>query len=569
MSDFVPRIFDGLTSLTRELLDNATQQNWLQIENPDKGREPPEVQPRTDRTAAKNLPHSGSAPSKPSPSPGAGGGKARIAGDTARGDNPSQTNGQTSPVQPQYVRPEQLVKALRENRNDPKGGDKAQRSHPATTGGGIGLAVPVTGTKEKAAPVLSKTVVSSAPISSGLPANMPNHAARTERTVATDAAMTVSAPVAGRGGSDGAAVARIERILVSAGAQMAAQELHAAVRSLSVAEVSLFLDRSSALVATIFEQACRAADAGTGTVEDKQRSTRSALALAHLSAAIDKDPRSPSTMRLQQDISSVVLASATPNDNTIFTGLAQAIGVGAGVKLALMVASVLADQEDDPSRARSLLALMAAGFARLGERIDEAHGAVIQCLGPLLVEWIAWRAGSDEDAIAALMDFISRRLSLLENLGPRLDRVEQVGKEAFRALRDLASCSFDKELGEVRRRFTASESVFGSIAASRTALREIDDMAAAGTTGENGGPVLDAVKLVLTHIGFDAPRAAFLANLSQIGHGSMLGANWTALESFTQMEAQGRLFQQLLAFLNGQYIVEKMPVIISFDDLDI
>lgn len=568
MSDFVPRVFDGLTALTRELLDSASQKNWLQIENPDNSREPPEAQPRTNRTAAKNLPHSGSAPSKPSSSPGVSGGKARIAGDVARGDNPSQTSGSTSPVQPQYVRSEQVVEALRENRNDPQSGDKAQRSRPAATGGGTDPVMPVRGTKEKAAPALSKTVVSSAPVSPGLPANAPNHATRTERTVATDAAMTVSAPVTARGGSDGAAVARIERVLVSAGPQMAAQELHAALRPLSPREASAFLDMARGLVATVFEQACRAADAGTGTIADKQRSTRSALALAHLSAAIDKDPRSPSTMRLQQDISSVVLASATPNDNTIFTGLAQAIGVGAGMKLALLVVSVLADHEDDPSRARSLLALMAAGFVRLGERIDEAHGAVIQCLGPLLVEWIAWRAGSDEDAIAALMDFIGRRPSLLENLGPRLDRVEQIGTEAFRALRDLVSCSFDKELGEVRRRFTASESVFGSIAASRTALREIDQMAVAGTAGEDGGPVLDAVKLVLTHIGFDTPRAAFLANLSQIGHGSMLGANWTALESFARMETQGRTFQRLLAFLNGQYIVEKMPVIISFDDLE-
>lgn len=135
-------------------------------------------------------------------------------------------------------------------------------------------------------------------------------------------------------------------------------------------------------------------------------------------------------------------------------------------------------------------------------------------------------------------------------------------------LRDLTSSSLDNQLLGVQQNFIASDSVFGAIAGSRTALREINQMAVQQMPDENTGVELEAIKLVLKDIGFEAPRAAFLAERSRIDQGTMLGHDWTHLESFAHMEAQGRLFQQLLAFLNGQYIVEQIYSIIGFDDLN-
>ncbi|WP_157895514.1 hypothetical protein, partial [Rhizobium sp. LCM 4573] len=128
--------------------------------------------------------------------------------------------------------------------------------------------------------------------------------------------------------------------------------------------------------------------------------------------------------------------------------------------------------------------------------------------------------------------------------------------------------SFDGKLRDVHERFLASRSVFASIAGSNAALKDIRQISLAAT-GKESGPSLEMVRLTLTDIGFDVPRAAFLADLSQLSQSTlMLGANWTALESFTRMEAQGRAFQRLLAFLNGQYVVAATPDIVGFDDPD-
>jgi hypothetical protein len=145
--------------------------------------------------------------------------------------------------------------------------------------------------------------------------------------------------------------------------------------------------------------------------------------------------------------------------------------------------------------------------------------------------------------------------------------MEKAGLEGVRALRDLAPPYWDAGLQKVHAQLLESDSVFGAIAGSRLALREIRAMATPTADAESA-PTLQAVKLVLTRIGFDAPRAEFLANLSEIAQGSMLGAGWTALESFERMEAQGRAFQQLLAFLNGRYHVAQTPVVIGFEDVD-
>ncbi|MGU3399961.1 hypothetical protein ACLBWS_09495 [Brucellaceae bacterium D45D] len=557
MSDFVPRIFDGLTALTRELLDNATQQNWLQIENSDNGREPLEARPRTDRSSSHNKqPQTGGASKRPSASPsGALSDKASVLTDRGGAGAARQTGNVAVSVQPYPVSASPVADALRETRNAEKPRNaqsplNAPASRPPQPTEGYGTT----------APVPAKPIASA-------PSDAREPLAKTQVPPAPNAAIDAAQPSGARIAGSDPTMTRIERIMVSAGSQMAAQELHAAVRPLSASEVSVFLDRSSALIAAVFEKAC--SDPSTGKTEEKQRAVRTALALAHLAAAIDKDPRSPSTMRLMQDISAVVLNSATANDNTVFTGLAQAIGVGAGIKLALMVATALAHEEEDRrSRAPSLRALMVAGFVRLGERIDGAHRAVLQSLGPLLMDWATWRTGPVDAALLALADFVGSQPVLLENLAPRLDRIEQVGVEALRALRDLTSPSLDSELSSVQQRFIASDSVFGCIAGSRAALREINQMAAQRKPVENGLVELEAIKLVLTEIGFDAPRAAFLAERSRIDQGEMLGHNWTLLESFAQMEAQGRLFQQLLAFLNGQYIVEQIPIIIGFDDLN-
>ncbi|KKX26161.1 hypothetical protein [Rhizobium sp. LC145] len=376
----------------------------------------------------------------------------------------------------------------------------------------------------------------------------------------------VSSP-SGSGQAIAAAASGIEYSLAASGSFVAAQKLHAAVRSLSPEQVSALLDRAAGLVATIFEQVVRGEDRG-GRIDERQREVRTALALAQVAAAIDKDPRNPAATRLMQDISAVILAPATPNDNTIFSGLAQAIGIGAGAKLALAIAAQLAHRDKNPSRAKALLTLLLAGFVRLGERIDEAYSDLLRHAGPLCIEWIKWRGEGEEEAIQALIDFLKGQSAFLDNLEPRLERLEHTGLEAFRAIRDLAAYSFDGKLRDVHDRFLASRSVFASIAGSNAALKDIRQISLAAS-GEEPGPSLEMMRLTLTDVGFDAPRAAFLADLSQLSQNAlMLGANWTALESFTRMEAQGRAFQRLLAFLNGQYVVAATPDIVGFDDPD-
>lgn len=364
-----------------------------------------------------------------------------------------------------------------------------------------------------------------------------------------------------------AAATGIEHSLASSGAFVAAQTLHAAVRSLSPEQVSSLLDKAGGAIAAIIKQAVKGEDRG-GKTEERQREVRIALALAHVAAAIDKDPRNPSSVRLVQDICAIVLAPATPNDNATFSGLAQAIGIGAGARLALAVAAELAHDDEDPSRAPALMALVLAGFARLGERVDEAYAEVLKHAGPLCLEWLKWRGEGQERAIRALVNALKCQPAFLQRLDPQLERLEQTGLEAFRAVRDLSAYTFDGKFREVHERFLASQSVFASIAGSRAALKDMRHASLAARDADDG-PVLQAVRLTLTRTGFDAPRAAFLADLSQLGQNAlMLGANWTELDDFEFVEVQGRAFQHLLAFLNGQYIVAETPEIIGFDDLD-
>ncbi|PRD41761.1 hypothetical protein C5748_20080 [Phyllobacterium phragmitis] len=377
---------------------------------------------------------------------------------------------------------------------------------------------------------------------------------------AVSSASTVGQTISG-------AVAGIEQNLMSSGPFVAAQRLHAAVKPLSPDQTAAFLDTARTLVSTIFERALRSE---TGSVEagERQPDVHTAMALAHIAASIDKDPRTPSAIRLMQDLSAAVLASASPNDNTIFAGLAQAIGVGAGAKLALALTSELARHGDDPARAQSLLALVLAGFLRLGERIDEAYTELLVHAGPLCMEWPHWKNAGEEGATDILIDSIKAQPSLLENLDPRLERLEQTGLEAFRAIRDLASLAFDAKLRDIHQRFLASQSVFSSIAASRTALRDIRHVSLM-TDHQGAGTEMEAIRLTLTHIGFDAPRAAFLADLSQFGSNALiLRANWTAIDGFARMEVQGRAFQRLLAFLNGQYVVPNVLELVDFDNPD-
>lgn len=385
--------------------------------------------------------------------------------------------------------------------------------------------------------------------------------------VPRDNRAAAATPAAASGQLVAAAATGIEHSLVSSGSFVAAQMLHAAVRSLSPEQVSSLLDKAGGAIAAIFEQTVKGEDRG-GKSEERQREVRIALALAHVAAAIDKDPRNPSSVRLVQDICAIVLAPATPNDNTTFSGLAQAIGIGAGARLALAVAAELAHDDEDPSRAPALMALVLAGFARLGERVDEAHAEVLKHAGPLCLEWFKWRGEGQERAIRALVNALKCQPAFLQRLDPQLERLEQAGLEAFRAVRDLSAYTFDGKFREVHERFLASQSVFAAIAGSRAALKDIRHVSLA-TRDADDGPVLQAVRLTLMRTGFDAPRAAFLADLSQLGQNAlMLGANWTELDDFEFVEVQGRAFQRLLAFLNGQYIVAEMPEIIGFDDLD-
>lgn len=287
------------------------------------------------------------------------------------------------------------------------------------------------------------------------------------------------------------AASSIEHSLASSGTFVAAQKLHATVRALPPEQVSALLDRAGVAIAAMVEQTVKAEEGG-GRTEERQREVRIALSLAHVAAAIDKDPRNPSSMRLVQDICAIVLASAAPNDNATFSGLAQAIGVGAGARLALAVAAHLAHHDEDPSPAPALMTLVLAGFERLGERVDEAHVEVLKHTGALCLEWFKWRGEGEDKAVRALVNALKGQPAYLEGLAPRLERLEQAGLEAFRAVRDLAVYTHDRNFRTVHERFLANPSVFTAIASSHTALKDIRHLSLV-TKGEHGGPVLDAV----------------------------------------------------------------------------
>jgi hypothetical protein len=523
MHNPVPPLLDGLAGLSDAFLDSAANKNWTEIEDLEKehGSLGADARQKLSGSARTTL----------------------VVADALARVQPSQP-GEFDPallplenVTDDIARPDQ-----------PDGMDDSYDVSPERGHG------------EGAAPARA------APVAAMRSAAAPNAAAEWQAASYPGSPSTVS-PASGSGQAIAAAASGIEYSLASSGSFVAAQKLHTAVRSLSPQQVSVMLDKAAGLVATIFEHVVRGEDRG-GRIEERQREVRTALALAHVAAAIDKDPRNPAAMRLMQDISALVLAPATQNDNTIFSGLAQVIGIGAGAKLALAIAAELAHRDKDPSRAKTLLTLLLTGFVRLGERIDEAYSGVLRHAEPLCLEWIKWRGEGEENAIHALIDFLEGQPAFLENLEPQLERLEQTGLEAFRAIRDLAAWSFDGKLRDVHDRFLASPSVFASIAGSRAALKDIRQISRAAS-GEETGPMLEMTRLTLTDVGFDAPRAAFLADLSQLGpNAMMLGANWTALESFTGMEAQGRAFQRLRAFLNGQYILAETLETIGFDDYD-
>ncbi|GGB05649.1 hypothetical protein GCM10011491_37160 [Brucella endophytica] len=300
---------------------------------------------------------------------------------------------------------------------------------------------------------------------------------------------------------------------------------------------------------------------------EKQRDGRTAIAIAHIAASVDKDPRAPSAMHFVQKLSPAVFGPEPSKDNMLFAGLGQAIGVGAGAKLALVMLSELNRRGGDPARAQLLLALMLAGFVRLGERIDEAYTGLLAHIGPLCMEWTHWKKEDEEGAIHLLIDSINTQPALLEDLGPRLERLEQAGLEAFRVIRDLATLAFDSPLREVHTQFLGSQSIFSSISGSRLALRDIRYVSRM-TGHQNAGTELEAIRLTLTNIGFDAPHSAFLADLSQSeSNALMLRGNWTTVD-FARMELQGRAFQRLLTFLNGQYIVPNVLDLVAFDNPD-
>lgn len=364
-----------------------------------------------------------------------------------------------------------------------------------------------------------------------------------------------------------AVIAGVEHGLASSGPVASAQKLHAATRSLSVEQVSVLLDSATPLIARLVEQASRSENA-VGVTDEKPRDAKAALVLAHVAAAIDKDPRPPSSIRLLRDIGTILLAPANQNDNAIFSGLVRTIAIGAGVRLVLAVADELAHRDGNPSRAKALVTLMLSAFADLGARIEAAYSDVLQQAGPLCLEWLAWRDEGEERAIALLIEHLQRQPVALEDMAPKLERLEQVGLEAFRAVRDLAAFTLDPKLHEVRSHFLNSPEIFGAISGSRMALRDMRHSITAPSDG-NREQTLDMVRLTLSDIGFSAPRAAFLAELCELENNAlMLGAGWAALESFQRMEQQGRAFQRLLSFLNGQFVMAAAPDVIGFGDDD-
>ncbi|MDP9837216.1 hypothetical protein J2T09_001968 [Neorhizobium huautlense] len=364
-----------------------------------------------------------------------------------------------------------------------------------------------------------------------------------------------------------AAIAGVEHALATSGPAASAQKLHAATRSLSAEQVSVLLDNAAPLITRLVEQAAHSENA-VGVTDEKPRDAKAALVLAHVAAAIDKDPRPPSSIRLLRDIGTILLAPANQNDNAVFSGLVRTIAVGAGVRLVLAVADELAHRDGNPSRAKALVTLMLSAFADLGARIEAAYSDVLQQVGPLCLEWLAWRDEGEERAIARLIEHLQRQPAALEDMAPKLERLEQVGLETFRAVRDLAAFALDPRLETVRGHFLNSPEIFGAISGSRMAIRDMRHAMTVPSAG-NRDETLDMVRLTLTDIGFSAPRAAFLAELCELENNAlMLGAGWTALESFQFMEQQGRAFQRLLSFLNGQFVMAAAPDVIGFGDDD-
>jgi hypothetical protein len=364
-----------------------------------------------------------------------------------------------------------------------------------------------------------------------------------------------------------AATSSIEHSLSSFGAAMAAQKLHAAVMSLPTEQVSNLLDKAGSAITAIVEQTVNS-ESCDGDVGERRREKRIVQALAHVAAAVDKDPGHPSSMKLVQDICAVVLAAGMRTDDATFRGLAQAIGAGAGARLALAAATEFDLHDGDRPRAQTLMALVLTGFVRLGERIDEAYIKILKQTGPLCLEWFRWRGQAEEIALPALINALKGQPVFLRTLAPQLEYLERTGLEAFRAIRDLSAYPCDAQVRDVHERFLNSQSVFASIAGSHAALTDILRVSSAAN-GSGEGADQEAVRLTLVHIGFDAPRAAFLADLSQLGREAMmLGATWTELTDFAHVELQGRAFQRLLTFLNGQYIIGCLPDVVHFDDPD-
>ncbi|MEB2847445.1 hypothetical protein GAO09_24970 [Rhizobiales bacterium RZME27] len=401
----------------------------------------------------------------------------------------------------------------------------------------------------------------------GQAASLPVRAAIADWQVVSEVALSPGASDMGSGEAALTATAVIEHGLTTSGPVVAAQKLHAATRSLSAEQVSVLIDKAAPVIARLVEQAVLAENS-VDVTDKKPRDAKLALVLAHVAAAIDKDPRQPPSIRLLQDISAIVLSPANQNDNTVFSGLARTIAVGAGLRLVLAVAADLAHHDENPSRAKTLVALMVSAFADLGARIDAAYADLLQQAGPLCLQWLSWREMGEDKAIARLIALINEKNSLLEDMSLKLERLEQAGLDAFRAVCDLAVFTLDPKLDEVRSHFLNSSSVFASIAGSRTALRDIRQAVTTSTTGDEN-VTLDMVRLSLTDIGFSAPRAAFLADLCELENNAlMLGAGWTALENFQAMERQGQAFQRLLSFLNGQFVMAVAPDVINFGDDD-
>lgn len=378
--------------------------------------------------------------------------------------------------------------------------------------------------------------------------------------------LTIDATAVGSSQAIAVAAAGIERSLAASGILIAAQKLQAAVRVLSPEQVSELLDKSAGPIAEMFAQAVQVWAAAHAT-EDRQRDARAALAIAYVAAAVDKDPRPP-TSRLLQDLSAIVLASGASRNNATFSGLAQAIAIGAGARLALAVAAEMSHREEDRPRARAFVTLILAGLVSLGERVDDAYADLLKQAGPLCLEWLRWRGVGEDSAVRALVNALKGQSAYLQRLAPELERLETSGLAAFRAIRDLGAYPSDRLFRQVHEQFLASPGVFASIVGSPAALRDIQQLSLVNN-GAPDLPVLEAVRLTLTQIGFDAPRAAFLADISQLGSNSLLlEGNWTELDDFEFIETQGAVFQRLLVFLNGQFVIAQNWQTIGFEDPD-